>query len=70
MNVSCVSQHCKRGFTLTELIETRTKTDDNTAILQIGTGEKKKIQSYFLVSYKRTKETKTNNSEWERDKKW
>jgi len=70
MNVSCGRQHCKCGFTLTELTESRTKTNDNTAILQIGIGEKKKIQSYFLVSYERTKEKKTNNSEWERDKKW
>lgn len=47
MNVSCGSQHGKCGFTLTELNETKTKTDDNIAILQIGIREKKKIQSYF-----------------------
>jgi len=47
MNVSCGSQHCKCGFTFTELNETKTKTNDNTAILQIVKREKKKIQSYF-----------------------
>jgi hypothetical protein len=47
MNVLCGSEHCKCGFTLTELNETKTKTDDNTAILQKGIKEKKKIQSYF-----------------------
>lgn len=55
MNVSCGSQHCKCGFTLIELNKTKTKTDDNTAILQIGIREKEKNKELFLSLIQKNK---------------
>jgi hypothetical protein len=68
--VFCRSQQRNCRFTLTELNETKTKTNDNAGTLQIGITEAEKIDSNFCVSNKRTKSGKENSSEWKRDKKW